>query len=114
MTPRLNQYLNRTVLVSIPSLFEDGACRAYRLIGVEVQGLWLHSEELIRRLASDDTKDYESFAPVVFVPFGQIAGVMLATRSPEFRAAAAKPPTTTRLRPKAPPPSPESRVKRKK
>jgi len=114
MTPRLNQYLNRTVLVSIPSLFEDGACRAYRLIGVEVQGLWLHSEELIRRLASDDTKDYESLAPVVFVPFGQIAGVMLATRSPELPAALAKRVPGARPRPKAGPPSPESHVKRKK
>ena len=114
MTPRMNQYLNKKILVSIPSLFEDAACRAYRLLGVEVQGLWLHSEELIQRLASDDTKDYESLGPVVFVPFAQIAGVMLATRSPEFRAAAAKPPSTTRPRPKAPPPSPESRVKRKK
>ena len=113
MTPRLTQYLNKTILVSIPSLFEDGACRAYRLLGVEVQGLWLHSEEMIQRLGSADTKDYESLAPVVFVPFGQIAGVMLATRSPEFRASA-RPPSTARPRPKAAPPSPESRVKRKR
>jgi hypothetical protein len=114
MPPRITQYLNRIVLVSIPALFEDGACRAYRLLGVEVQGLWLQSEELIRRLASDDTKDHESLAPVVFVPFGQIAGVMLATRSPELPAALAKRASGARPRPKPERPSPESRVKRKK
>jgi len=114
MTPRINQYLNKTVLVFIPSLFEDGACRAYRLLGVEVQGLWLHSEELIQRLASDDTRDYESLAPVVFVPFGQIAGVMLATRSPEIPAELARTGSSAPPRPKAEPPSPEGSVKRKK
>jgi hypothetical protein len=116
MPPRITQYLNKTILVSIPSLFEDGACRAYRLLGVEVQGLWLQSDKLIQRLASADTKDYESLAPVVFVPFGQIAGVMLATRSPELPAALAMRSGAPATRPqrKAAPPSPENRVKRKK
>ncbi len=105
MTPRITQYLNKTILVSIPALFQDGACRAYRLLGVEVQGLWLHSEALIQRLESDDTKDYASLAPVVFVPFGQIAAVMLATRSPELPAALARRGSAARPRPKAGPPS---------
>jgi len=116
MTPRLTQYLNKTILVSIPALFEDASCRAYKLLGVEVHGLWLQSEELTRRLASEDTSGCESLDPVVFVPFAQIASVMFATRLPEFPEMHAKPrsASTIRSRSKAERPSPESRVKRKK
>ncbi len=116
MTPRITQYLNKTVLVSIPALFEDGSCRAYQLLGAEVQGLWLRSEELARRLASEDTAGCESLDPVVFVPFAQIAGVMVPTRLPEFPETFAKPSSASapHSRSKAEPPSQESRVKRKK
>jgi len=107
---RITLYLNRTVLVSIPTLFEDGECRAYELLGVEVQGLWLRSVELTRRLASDATAACESLDPAVFVPFAQIAGVMIPTRQPEFPEGASAP----RSRSGAKPPSEESRVKRKK
>ena len=105
MTPRITDYLNKTILVSIPALFEHGACRACRLLGVEVHGLWLQSEELTRRLVSEDTKDYESLEPVVFVPFGQIAGVMIATRLPEFPEVSAKPSSPPATRAKTEPPS---------
>jgi hypothetical protein len=116
MTPRLTQYLNKTILVAIPALFEDGSCQAYKLHGVEVHGLWLQSKELTRRLASEDTAGCESLDPVVFVPFAQIAGVMLATRLPEFPEIHATPGSsaTKPSRPKTAPPSPEGRVKRKK
>lgn len=113
MTPRLTQYLNKTILVSIPALFEDGACRAYKLLGVEVQGLWLQSEELTRRLASKATEGHESLEPAVFVPFTQIAGVMVATRLPEVPKEPSSA-STTRPRSKAEPPPQEGRVKRKK
>jgi hypothetical protein len=112
--PKITEYLNKTIFVSIPALFDDGACHAYTLLGVEVQGLWLQSEELAQRLASDSTEGHESFDPAVFVPFAQIAGVMVATRLPEFPKMFAKQVSVTRQQPKAEPPSQKSRVKRKK
>jgi hypothetical protein len=117
MTPRVTQYLNKTILVSIPALFDDGACRAYKLHGAEVHGLWLQSEELTRRLASDDTEGCESLDPVVFVPFAQIAGVMIATRLPEPPESDARPSSAPGPRSRSqaePPSSAEGRVKRKK
>jgi hypothetical protein len=87
MTPKLSQYLNKNVLVSIPALFEDGACRPFRLLGAELHGLWLQSEDLARRLLQEDNHGYASAAPVVFVPFAQIAAVLIATKPvPEVAA----------------------------
>jgi hypothetical protein len=77
MTLKIGQFLGRTVLVSIPTLFEDGACRPYTLAGVELQGLWLQSDDLNERLLTDETHDLAAAAPVVFVPFAHIAAVMV-------------------------------------
>ncbi len=79
MTLNVTHYLNKTVFVSIPAIFEDGACRAYKLLGVEFNGLWLQSEELTRRLLLQDHRDLASYRPAAFVPFAQIASVMVAT-----------------------------------
>jgi len=79
VTPRIDQFLDRTVLVSIPALFSDGACRPYRLMGFELHGLWLQSDDLNQRLLTDATNEFAATAPVVFVPFAQIAGVMVPT-----------------------------------
>jgi hypothetical protein len=49
-THNITRYLNKTVFVSIPALFEDGACRPFKLLGVEIYGLWLQSDELTQRL----------------------------------------------------------------
>jgi hypothetical protein len=35
MTPQLKQYLNRSILVSIPAPYEDGRCCAYTLRALE-------------------------------------------------------------------------------
>lgn len=86
MTPKIGQFLGRTVLVSIPALFSDGAGRPYRLLGFELHGLWLQSDELNQRLLTDDMRDFADAEPVVFVPFAQIAGVLVPT------ALAAEPP----------------------
>jgi hypothetical protein len=77
MTPKVMQYLNKNVLVSIPALFEDGACRAHKLLGAEPHGLWLQSEELIERLMPADRQGGAPVMAAVFVPFAQIAGVMV-------------------------------------
>jgi hypothetical protein len=83
MVPKIGQFLNRTVFVSIPVLNGDGACRPYRLLGVELQGLWLQSDDLNGRLLADDMHDFaEQGAPVAFIPFAQIAGVLIPTAPP--------------------------------
>jgi hypothetical protein len=46
MAPKVSQYLYQTVLVSIPTLFQDGKRRPLKLIGVEVLSLWLHADQL--------------------------------------------------------------------
>ena len=79
MALQVTRYLNKTVFVSIPALFEDSACRAHRLLGIELNGLWLQSDELTERLLPRDHEQLASYTPMVFVPFAQIAGVMVAT-----------------------------------
>jgi hypothetical protein len=79
MTPPIGRFLNRTILVSIPALFEDGVSRPYKLLGIELHGLWLQSDDLTRRLLSDETDEYAATEPAVFVPFAQIAGVIVPT-----------------------------------
>jgi hypothetical protein len=80
MTPKISQFFNRTVMVSIPALFDDGACRPFTLLGAELHGLWLQSDELTRRLLPGDQEHLAATATAaVFVPFAQIAGVLVAT-----------------------------------
>jgi len=85
MTPNLARYINKTVFVSIPTLFDDGECRPYTLMGVEISGLWLQSKELTDRLLSDEDMGLAELDPVAFVPFAQIAGVVIATSLPGAR-----------------------------
>ena len=118
MTPKVSQYINRTILVSIPALFDDGQCRAYTLQGVELHGLWLQSEELTERLLPEDKQEYTSASVslAVFVPFAQIAGVLVATRTGQVPPVGSEKPTSTpaaRAKEKHTVAS-ESRFKRKK
>jgi hypothetical protein len=83
MPPTIARYLNKTVFVAIPALFEDGVCRPFTLLGAELHGLWLQSDELTRRLLPADKRDLAAAAPAVFVPFAQIAGVLVATGPPQ-------------------------------
>jgi hypothetical protein len=92
MQPNLARYQNKTILVSIPALFEDAVCRPYKLLGAEINGLWLQSEELTARLLPPESGDLARLQPVVFVPFAQMAGVLVATGVPEPPATAAAPP----------------------
>lgn len=79
MAPNLLRHLNKTLFVSIPALFEDGAARPHTLLGAEMNGLWLQSNELTDRLLRDGDRELAKFNPAVFVPFAQIAGVLVAT-----------------------------------
>jgi len=82
MTPNLSQFLGKSILVSIPALFEDGVCRAHTLLAVEFHGLWLQSEELTERLLHEVKHPYSDAEPAVFVPYAQIAGILIATAAP--------------------------------
>src|SRR4051812_11095535 len=86
----LTRYLNQLVFVSIPVLFEGATARPYTLLGAELNGLWLQSGQLTERLLGDDGHPLAGLNPAVFVPFAQIAGVVVATSMPE--PAAAEPP----------------------
>src|ERR1700739_637307 len=77
MSPRLKQFLNHSILVSIPALFEDTKCRLCTLRLVEPDGLWLSSDELTGRLMPVVGRNAAGAAQVVFVPAGQIAAVIL-------------------------------------
>jgi hypothetical protein len=78
MPSRLKQYLNRSILVSIPALFEDGKCRAHTLRSIETDGLWLSSDELTARLLPElEVEKTAGPKQPVFVPAAQIAAVIL-------------------------------------
>jgi hypothetical protein len=80
MRAGLSDYIDRDILVSVPSLFGDVRCRIVVLIGVEVHGLWLQSDELTGRLLPGEMERFASMAPIIFVPFSQIGGVVIGTR----------------------------------
>lgn len=84
MSPNLSRYLNQAIFVSIPELFEDGTALPYTLLGVELNGLWLQSDQLTERLLGDEGHQLAQLNPAVFVPFAQIAGVIVATSMPEL------------------------------
>ena len=95
MLPNLARYLNKTILVSIPALFDDALCRPYKLLGAEITGLWLQSEELTKRLLTSESGDMASLEPAVFVPFSQMAGVLVATAVPQQPTVTTAPPAPT-------------------
>jgi hypothetical protein len=81
MLPKLKQYLNRSILVSIPTLFEDGICRAHTLQSIEADGLWLRSNELTARLLPEPDRKIAGSSQPVFVPAAQIAAIILPSTS---------------------------------
>ncbi len=105
MIPNLTRYLNKTIFVSIPPLFEDGTARPYTLLGAEMNGLWLQSEELTDRLLRDEGRELARLSPAVFVPFAQIARVLIATTMPV--------PPADECTKKTPPPGSPKRVKKR-
>lgn len=97
MPPKLKQYLNRSILVSIPALFEDGKCRAYTLQSIDDDGLWLSSDQLTQRLLPASDRHVAGAAQSVFVPAVQMAAIIL----PALTAPAAQPATQTAPQPRA-------------
>lgn len=98
--PTLGSYLNQTILVSIPSVFEDGRPRPFKLVGIELCGLWLASSELAVKLHLRE-KGGASPSPVsALFPFAQIAYIL--ERTPAVLSAAG---ATADVPPQASPPA---------
>jgi hypothetical protein len=105
MIINFKRYVNKTILVSMPALFHDAKCRPFKLLGVEVPGVWLQSDELTTRLLPEQMAQYAAAGPVVFVPFAQIAGILVPTSRPTTAAPkpAAAAPTPAAASPPSPP-----------
>ena len=73
---RLAHYFNKTILVCIPSLFEDQQPRTVKLVGIEESGLWLKSGELAELFQSPEGTVSVHGAVAAFFPFSHIAYVM--------------------------------------
>lgn len=73
---RLANFFNKTLLVCIPSIFEDQQPRPFKLVGIEEQGLWLESPELAETLQCHERIRSPDGAMAVFFPFSHIAYVM--------------------------------------
>ena len=97
MFPNLGGMIGKTVWVSIPVLFDDGKARPYRLAGIELHGLWLESSELVDRLLETQIRNSSS-ALATFVPFAQIASVLVLT-APRIGASAVSGPASQVLPP---------------
>ena len=91
---KLGLFIGKTVLVCIPSLFDDGRVRPCRLLGIEIHGLWLESQELRARLLPQGLDIDPSIAISCFVPFSQISGVLVAAATPADGQASAEPALT--------------------
>jgi hypothetical protein len=81
MVESISKFAGKTLLVSIPTLFGDVKCRPCTLVGAEIHGMWLRSEELIGRLLPSDNP-YASAEPITFIPFTHVAAVLIATVPP--------------------------------
>jgi len=94
----LARYLNKTIYVSMPGVFDDYTARPYRFLGAELTGLWLQSDELTDRLAPRDESQLADMNPVVFVPFSAMAGVLIATAAPDAESKQPPPPEPAKPR----------------
>jgi hypothetical protein len=77
MMPSLANYLNKTVLVSIPALSDDDdQPRPFTLVAIEPCGLWLDIEELADKWLPSDKERPSSSTRAAFVPFAQILFIL--------------------------------------
>ena len=73
--PKLANFVQKTILISIPGLTKDDRLYPYKLVGIEADGLWIESPSLRSRLQSPPGgTDHGELA--AFVPFAQILYVL--------------------------------------
>jgi hypothetical protein len=79
MTLNLSRYINKTIFVSIRTPSNgDCKCVPYKLIGLELLGLWLDGPDLTKDFIAREYKSAASVNWRFFVPFSQIACVAIA------------------------------------
>jgi hypothetical protein len=79
MKLNLASYINQTVSICIPSI--DEQARPYKLLGIELYGLWLQGDDPTGGLLVADA-GYDPPKPttlMAFVPFAQIGCVVVAS-----------------------------------
>ena len=81
MSSSLSHFLNKekAVFVVIPAIFGDERPRACTLVGIEVSGVWLQSDDLSGTLFRTCEVRVPPTNPNVFVPFAQIAYLVDST-----------------------------------
>jgi hypothetical protein len=85
---QLAQYLNKSTLVSVPSLFGDAEARPGRIVAAEAFGVWLISEALAARVLppAERERDKSAAAQPIFVPFAQIGAIVPLQPAPSESA----------------------------
>jgi len=74
---QLSDYIGKDILLHIP-LIEDHH-QIVKLLGVEVGGIWIESQEMINKLYSAVGKEGSPQTPAFFFPYHQIDFGMVAT-----------------------------------
>jgi hypothetical protein len=108
MSISLGHNLNKTVGVSIPSLFGDDLARVCTLVGIEPSGVWLLCADPSFTFQTDQNQ-IPPTNPNVFIPFAQIAYLLDSTSMATPAGASSQPSSESSS------PDPEAaRPKRKK
>jgi hypothetical protein len=77
MKLNLTSYLNQTVSICIPAI--DEQARPYKLLGIELYGLWLQGDDPTGGLLAGDVDAPAPTTLTAFVPFAQIGCVVVAS-----------------------------------
>jgi hypothetical protein len=78
MASNLGRLINKTIFVSINGVSDDGICRPYKLVGIELVGLWLQGADLTNRFIAYRSES-TPLSWAMFIPFSQIACVAVGT-----------------------------------
>ena len=73
---KLANFLQKTILVSIPGLDGSGHIRPYKLVDLEPCGLWLESDSFGEALIGREMGRGSPGPLIAFVPFTQVACVV--------------------------------------
>jgi hypothetical protein len=74
--PKLGNFIQKMILVSIPGLSKDDQAYPYKLVGIEPHGLWLESEIFGKDFIAQEHGEPACEPFAAFVPYAQIAYVL--------------------------------------